>query len=78
MTVKMDTEQATPRSLLRATKVGVDRLGYGSPQAVRQAILEGSFPLPLYKRINSGSSPWLVRSDEVDDFIDNLAPSKVA
>lgn len=78
MTATMDIEETTPRSLLRATKVGVDRLGYGGPQAVRQSILEGSFPLPLYKRINSGSSPWLVRSDEVDDFIDSLAPTKVA
>lgn len=78
MTVKMDTEQATHKSLIRATEVGVNRLGYGSSQAVRQAIQEGSFPLPIYKRVNSGSSPWLVRSDEVDDFIDNLAPSKVA
>lgn len=78
MTVTMENREAAPKSLLRASEVGVERLGYGTQKAVRQAIQEGSFPLPIYKRVNSGSSPWLVRSDEVDDYIDRLAPTKVA
>lgn len=78
MTVTMETSQESCRSLLRATRVGVERLGYKNDNSVRTAIQKGAFPLPVYKLENAGSSPWLVRSDEVDDYIDNLAPIKVA
>lgn len=82
MTATMETadmkEQTGSRSLLRASEVGVERLGYKSSASVSQAIREGAFPLPIYKRNPNGSSPWMVRSDEVEAFFDSLAPVKVA
>lgn len=78
MTMTKVAEQADERSLLRASEVGVERLGYKNDQAVRTAIQKGMFPLPVYKRENAGASPWLVRSDEVEDYFDSLVPVKVA